>query len=495
MRHFSIFGMMNETMKLSELNGLIRQVLTQEFSAKLWVVAEISEMKTQRSGHCYLVLIEKDTLTDKVIAQARATIWSYIYRILRPYFETTTGQVLVEGLKVLVQVSVEFHELYGYSLNIHDIDPTYTLGDLARRKTDIINKLTREGVLDMNKGVDFPLVPQRIAVISSETAAGFQDFTNQLKNNQAGYVFYYKLFPAVMQGPQTEASVIRALETIYHYEHSFDVVVIIRGGGSQFDLSCFENYNMAYYVTQFPLPVITGIGHEKDNSVVDLVAHTRLKTPTAVAEFLIGNIARFDLRLSEAQSVLMERIHQKLDDTHKRMDRILRLAAPLIRGKISSSRQSLNEKLWKTDHFIKISINNKIHILTYKEEEIRRSVIQFLVQKSKKMEATGSLALSGLKMMIPSKKTELNLKLADLTNSLHKTMIQENHRLQMISKEIYLIDPQRILARGYSITTIKGLVIKDSSTVNPSDIVKTTLYKGTLYSQILAKEEDLPEPK
>jgi exodeoxyribonuclease VII large subunit len=274
---------MNGMMKLSELNGMVRQVLTEAFPTKLWVVAEISELKTQRSGHCYLVLIEKDTFTDKVVAQARATIWSYIYRILKPYFETTTGQVLIEGLKVLVQVTVEFHELYGYSLNIQDIDPTYTLGDLARRKTDIINKLTREGVIDMNKGLDFPLVPQRIAVISSETAAGYQDFTNHLNTNQGGYVFYTKLFSALMQGPQTEVSVIRALERIYEYEDLFDVVVIIRGGGSQFDLSCFDNYNIAFHVAQFPLPVITGIGHEKDNSVVDLVAHTRLKTPTAVA--------------------------------------------------------------------------------------------------------------------------------------------------------------------------------------------------------------------
>jgi exodeoxyribonuclease VII large subunit len=293
---------MNEAIKLSELNGLVRKVVTDAFPEKIWVIGEISEMKINRNGHCYLNLIEKDEATDTVVAQARATIWSYTFRMLRPYFETTTGQILIEGLKVLVNVSVEFHELYGYSLNIQDIDPTYTLGDMARRRREIIARLTDEGVLDMNKEVEFPLAPQKIAVISSETAAGYRDFTDHLLNNPAGYIFYPKLFPAVMQGSQTEISVIEALDHIYEYEDLFDVVVIIRGGGSQIDLSCFDNYNLAYHITQFPLPVITGIGHEKDNTIVDLVAHTRLKTPTAVAEFLIGEVAGFDQQIEEARS-------------------------------------------------------------------------------------------------------------------------------------------------------------------------------------------------
>jgi exodeoxyribonuclease VII large subunit len=211
----SNFKTMNEAIKLSELNGLIRKVVTDAFPDKIWVIGEISEMKINRNGHCYLNLIEKDEATDTVVAQARATIWSYTFRMLRPYFETTTGQVLIEGLKVLVNVSVEFHELYGYSLNILDIDPTYTLGDMARKRREIITRLINEGVAEMNKELEFPYVPQKIAVISSETAAGYQDFTDHLLNNQAGYVFYPKLFPAIMQGNQTEASIIEALDQIY----------------------------------------------------------------------------------------------------------------------------------------------------------------------------------------------------------------------------------------------------------------------------------------
>ena len=221
---------MNEQLKLSELNGRVKKAIGETFTSPVWVIAEISELKMNRNGHCYLVLIEKEENGDAIIAQAKTTIWSYTFRMLRPYFESTTGQPLTEGLKVLVSVSVEFHELYGYSLNIRDIDPTYTLGDMARRRREIISRLQNEGVADMNKELTLPLVPQKIAIISSPTAAGYQDFIDQLTNNPANYHFHTRLFPAIMQGNQAEASIIGALEQIYLYEDFFDVVVIIRGG-------------------------------------------------------------------------------------------------------------------------------------------------------------------------------------------------------------------------------------------------------------------------
>jgi exodeoxyribonuclease VII large subunit len=489
-RNFNALCLMpNKMLKLSELNGLVRQVIMGAFPDKLWIIGEISEMKTNRSGHCYLSLIEKDIDSDAVIAQARATIWSYTYRMLRPYFETTTGQVLREGLKVLVQVSVEFHELYGYSLNIQDIDPTYTLGDLARRKAEIISRLTSEGVFDMNKELEFPFVPQRIAVISSETAAGYLDFTNHLKNNQGGYVFYCTLFPAVMQGEQTESSVIGALEQIYQYENSFDVVVIIRGGGSQFDLSCFDNYNIAYHVTQFPLPVITGIGHEKDNSVVDMVAHTRLKTPTAVAEFLIGAVARFDLRLSEAHSIVVEHIRRHFEEANKQVGRLSRIAGPLVRNRILQNSRSLDQLLWQTSHFIKIALVSHKNELDNKLNEIKRNVPVYLTQESKRLEKTGGSALSGLKSMIPSVKEQLNRNITSLTNILHRKLVNEHHKLEMVSQKVFLSDPALILARGYSYTTYKGRIIKDISLIQKGDTIKTILQNGSILSEVLDKRE------
>jgi exodeoxyribonuclease VII large subunit len=228
-------------------------------------VAEISELNMNRSGHCYLELIEKDSLSDKIIAKSRATIWAFTFRTLKAYFETTTGETLRGGLKVLLKASIEFHEVFGFSLNIQDIDPQYTLGDLARKKAQIIQQLTSEGVLDMNKGLPFPLVPQRIAVISSETAAGYGDFLNQLETNSFGYCFFTELFPAIMQGDKASESIILALEHVYSHIDEFDLVAIMRGGGSKSDLNCFDDYELAYFITQFPLPILTGIGHERDD--------------------------------------------------------------------------------------------------------------------------------------------------------------------------------------------------------------------------------------
>ena len=480
--------MMNEIMKLSELNGLIRKVVADAFPDKLWVIGEISEMKTNRNGHCYLVLVEKDVATDAILAQARATIWSYTFRMLRPYFETTTGQALVEGLKILVSVSVEFHELYGYSLNIHDIDPTYTLGDMARRRREIIARLTAEGVVDMNKELEFPYVPQKIAVISSETAAGYQDFTDQLSNNPAGYIFYPILFPAVMQGSQAEFSIINALDQIYLYEDFFDVVVIIRGGGSQIDLSCFDNYNLAYHITQFPLPVITGIGHEKDNTIVDLVAHTRLKTPTAVAEFLIGEVASFDLRLEEAEEKFFDTVREQLEEANQKIDQLARLYGTLIREKMNRSFQNLNQTVWQIDHLVKSTISNKKYLLDRKEEILGRNVHQTISLKSDRLKAMAGIISSGLRIIIPAKLNQLRNSISSTNHSIRKRLVNENHSLELAAQKVYLIDPKQVLARGYSITTHNGMILKDSTRVFIDDTIKTILYEGTLISKVLDKD-------
>jgi exodeoxyribonuclease VII large subunit len=278
-------------MTLSELNERVRLAIHASFHTTCWVRAETSDVRENASsGHCYLEFVEKDELTGQITARARGTIWSRTFYTLKPYFENVTGQSFASGLNVMANVSVEFHKLYGYSLTVHDIDPSYTLGDLVRKKQEIILRLKEEGVFDLNREIAFPDLPQRIAVITSPGAAGYEDFVNQLLYNPAGYVFYLKLFPAVMQGEKTEESVIAALDSISQHVDLFDAVAIIRGGGSASDLSCFDSYLLAAHCAQFPLPVITGIGHERDDSIVDMVAHTRMKTPTAVAAFLTGRM-------------------------------------------------------------------------------------------------------------------------------------------------------------------------------------------------------------
>lgn len=277
-----------DALSLYDLNVLVRRSLEQCLPDTYWIQAELSDVRTNSTGHCYLEFVQKDSRSNSLIAKARGTIWSNVFRLLKPYFEEATGQAFASGIKVLVQVTVSFHELYGYSLTVQDIDPTYTLGDMARRRKEILKQLEEEGVLLLNKELDIPRLPQRVAVISSSTAAGYGDFCHQLKNNPGGFYFYTELFPALMQGDRVEESVLAALDKINSRLESFDVVVIIRGGGATSDLSGFDTYLLAAACVQFPLPVITGIGHERDDTVLDSVAHTRVKTPTAAAEFLIG---------------------------------------------------------------------------------------------------------------------------------------------------------------------------------------------------------------
>ena len=308
-----------EALSLYDLNALVRRSLEQCLPDEYWVQAELSDVRTNSTGHCYLEFIQKDLRSNSLIAKARGTIWANVYRLLKPYFEESTGQAFVSGIKVLVQVTVSFHELYGYSLTVQDIDPTYTLGDMARRRREILKQLEEEGVLTLNKELEMPVLPQRIAVVSSLTAAGYGDFCHQLKNNSRGFFFHTELFPALMQGDRVEESVLSALDAILNRQEDFDAVVIIRGGGATSDLSGFDTYLLAAACALFPLPIITGIGHERDDTVLDSVAHTRVKTPTAAAEYLINcmNLAADELEVLISQ--LHESVRSRLTEEHRKL--------------------------------------------------------------------------------------------------------------------------------------------------------------------------------
>lgn len=334
-----------EPLGLFELNRLIRLNIQSGFPEPIWVVAEISDFSVNRNGHCYLELIEKEPESDRILARSRATIWASAYRMLRPFFESTTGQELMPGIKILVKAEVEFHELYSISLNIKDIEPSFTIGDLARKRQMIIRKLEEAGVFEMNKELEMPLVPQKIAIISSPTAAGYGDFNDQLIKNQSGYIFYTHLFPAVMQGEETGPSIIGALDAIAGYGSFFDVAVIIRGGGSKLDLSSFDNFDLGLNVAQFPLPVITGIGHEQDDSIIDLVAHTRCKTPTAVAEFLIGRVEEFEIRLDDSVKSTVDIVHSYLSDEKNSIARIMEGMRLRVKGFTDYRRLALTQLL------------------------------------------------------------------------------------------------------------------------------------------------------
>lgn len=309
-----------KTITLSQLQRQVKQTLTEQFALPVWVSAEISELKVNYAGHCYLELIEKGEEDAVPKAQARATIWRNRYPHVSSYFEAETGQPLTAGIRILAQVLVSYHELYGFSLQINDIDPAFTLGEMERQKNATIRRLQEEGVWEMNRQVELPAVVQRLAVVSSAKAAGFQDFINELKKSR--YAFQTTLFEAVMQGLSAEESIIDALGRVADRMEQFDAVVIVRGGGSQSDLSCFNAYRLSTHVAQFPLPVLTGIGHDKDQSVVDMVAASPHKTPTAVAAWLVERMANLEGWLEGAATQLHETTLRHLREAALSLERM-----------------------------------------------------------------------------------------------------------------------------------------------------------------------------
>lgn len=346
-----------EAITLLELNGRVKSTLQFEMPDAYWVQAEISSISPSGQGHCYLELVQKDATGRNFLAKAKANIWRGTWLKLKPYFEAQTGETLKVGMKVLLQVTVTFHEVYGYSLVVQDIDPTYTMGDMARRRKEILEQLTREGVIGLNKELEIPALPNRIAVISSATAAGWGDFRNQLDGNIYGFRFYVRLFPALMQGDDVERSVISALNAVAMRRDDFDLVVIIRGGGAVSELSCFDSYNLAYNIANFPLPVITGIGHERDDTVADVVAHTKVKTPTAAAEFLINRVFDTASRLEDLTRRMGDAVQDRMNSENVRMERLSQKLPSLFAVLMTRQEQTL-ETLWLR------SVNGVRNILT-----------------------------------------------------------------------------------------------------------------------------------
>ena len=447
---------------LSRLSTQIRESLAVSFPETFWVIAEISELHVNSSGHAYLELIEKHSDNNQILARMRATVWSYTYRMLRPYFEATTGYQLASGIKVLLLVSLEFHAQYSISLNVKDIDPSYTLGDLARKKTEIINRLRKEGVMEMNQQIPLPIVPQRIAIVSSPTAAGFEDFLNSLSSNIHNFHFDITLFQAIMQGEKAGASIIEALETIYENESLYDVVVLIRGGGAQIDLECFNNYELAFHVAQFPLPVLTGIGHERDETVTDMVAHLKLKTPTAVAEFLVDRMTDFLLRLQSAEEIMQRFVNEKLQVESTTIHELATRLLLLTRKKLHSEDRNILDTGHRARAAVRSLLVNSDAVLRDKHtilKHISGNLLYYEIQKI------------------------IQLRLG-LSRIISQNIRQENDKLSNLKKVNELYDPGQILSRGFSITLWKGKVLKDHTLAEKGDELVTVLHSGKLISKV-----------
>jgi len=424
---------------LYELNCLVREVIESEMPNEYWVEAELSECRESR-GHCYMSLIQKDEKGATPIAKADAKCWASKWMMIRPYFERTTGQRLHPGMKVLLKVYAQFHEAFGFSWIVTDIDPTYTLGDMARKRQEIIRQLKEEGVFDLQKELSLPIFCQRIAVISSETAAGYGDFCNQLSENPYGFQFRTWLFPATMQGEEVERSIIAALNRINETCDKFDCVVIIRGGGATSDMSGFDTLALAENVANFPLPIITGIGHDRDESILDMVSHIRVKTPTAAAALLVDHLKHIFDTLEEAQGTIVHYAQQKLSTLQAQLSNISE------------------------------AIPRLFSIVKTRQEARLDALYQRILSRIQQRSAVSQAKITQLEQ--------------HLLATLERRLTSEHHRLEILEEKVHSLDPTLLLKRGYSITLHNGKAVKDPKTLQKGDTIETRLAHGIIHSEI-----------
>ncbi|QUB74878.1 MULTISPECIES: exodeoxyribonuclease VII large subunit [Prevotella] len=430
---------MIKALSLFELNSLVADVIDSTMSRSYWVQAELSEARENR-GHCYMELIEKNEGSNAPIARASAKCWSNVWMLIKPAFIRMTGQEVRAGMKVMLQVHAQFHPQYGFSWIVDDINPEYTMGDMMRKRQEIIRQLKAEGVLELQKELHFPIFAQRIAVISSETAAGYGDFCNQLETNEYELYFHVELFPAVMQGDHVEQSIINALNQINSREDDFDCVVIIRGGGATADLSGFDTLSLAENVANFPLPIVTGIGHERDESVLDMVSFQRVKTPTAAAAYLIDHLASTLMRVENAQTQIVD-----------------------------SVRRALEVEKMRIQH-IGIHIPVLFSVVRTKQEARLDGLSQRLLMKLKETMKQTNFHLSTLQSRIlPTLQNRLSI---------------EQHRLEILEQRARLLDPSLPLKRGYSITLCNGKTVRNAKDLKIGDTIITRLEKGEVESRV-----------
>ena len=430
---------MIKALSLFELNSLVADVIDSTMSRSYWVQAELSEARENR-GHCYMELIEKNEGSNIPIARASAKCWSNVWMLIKPAFIRMTGQEVRAGMKVMLQVHAQFHPQYGFSWIVDDINPEYTMGDMMRKRQEIIRQLKAEGVFELQKELHFPIFAQRIAVISSETAAGYGDFCNQLETNEYELYFHVELFSAVMQGDHVEQSIINALNQINSREDDFDCVVIIRGGGATADLSGFDTLSLAENVANFPLPIVTGIGHERDESVLDMVSFQRVKTPTAAAAYLIDHLASTLMRVENAQTQIVD-----------------------------SVRRALEVEKMRVQH-IGIHIPVLFSVVRTKQEARLDGLSQRLLMKLKETMKQTNFHLSTLQSRIlPTLQNRLSI---------------EQHRLEFLEQRARLLDPSLPLKRGYSITLCNGKTVRNAKYLKIGDTIITRLEKGEVESRV-----------
>jgi exodeoxyribonuclease VII large subunit len=451
---------------LSQLTAGIARVFEESFPAPFWIKAEIAKLNHYSgSGHCYPSLVEKEKGTIK--AEMRSTIWANDFMRINQNFVRITKEPLKEGIQILFRAYVKYHPVYGLSLQISDIDPSYTLGEMAREKMETIMKLKNEGLYDLNRQLALPLLPKRIAIISVKTSKGFSDFISILENNAWGYTFSFYLFPALLQGDKAVESIIGQLKTIRRVSEHFDAVAIIRGGGGDVGLNCYDNYLLAKEVAMCPLPALTGIGHSTNETVVEMIAGFNKITPTDLAYFIIQMFHNFAARLGESQTKIITLGRELLDEQKRTWEDLSR------------------RLLLQTDNLVKIEKGR----LAQESGKVITGTKALLAEQGHNIILAGSRLSFKPAALVREKQTQLKNKSEWFAMRIRLLMAKNRQSLDGIEQKVGLLDPQNVLKRGYSITFHEGKPVTDSTGLNPGDELMTRLYKGNIYSEIKSIKE------
>jgi exodeoxyribonuclease VII large subunit len=437
-----MFPAENKILSLSDLTAGIAKVISRNFANSFWVKAELAKLNHYpESGHCYPSLVEKEKGTIR--AEIRGTIWANDFLRINQKFLQVTREPLKEGIHILFRAMVKYHPVYGLSLQISDIDPTYTLGEMAREKLETINRLKKEGEFDLNRQLPFPLLPQRIAIISVKTSKGFSDFMSILGKNQWGYAYSCYLFPALLQGDKAVDSILGQLQFIRGMKEHFDVAVILRGGGGDVGLNCYDNYNLAREVACFPIPVLTGIGHSTNETVVEMVSGRNLITPTDVAYFLIQLYHNFSVKLQELAGKVTDFAFGMIDEEKRK--------------KGDMGRALMESSLW------------------------------FIEEGKRRQGEMGRRLISNAGLMMKEERYRIGHHSDLLGLHAHHLIMKQNMRITQAGQQVRILDPVNVLKRGYSITYAKGRVLRDVNDVDPGDEITTQLIAGTVRSIVKSK--------
>ncbi len=453
---------------LLEVTKSIQKTIANRYQSAFWVKAEMNKLNHYRSsGHCYPELVEKKE--GKVIAQISAILWKSDYQRINTNFHRVLKEPLKDGIKILFSATINFNPKYGLTLQINDIDPSFTLGDLEKEKQETIDKLRLEGIFSRNKQLELPVLPQRIAIISVETSKGYADFINvfEAASHSWNYTFFQFLFPSLLQGDNAVRTIITQLRNIRKVMHHFDVVAIVRGGGGDIGLSCYNNYDLAKEIAEFPIPVITGIGHSTNETVAELIAYENAITPTKLAEFLIQKFHDFSVPVHKAEEKIDDRSRRLIGDAKTNFASEVKLLRSVTRNILDQNKNEIMQHAQSLSQQSRFRLTNEKKVLNAAGEDIRKSTYQFCA----------------------AEKQHISQLAANLKKDIQQQHERQTLRLRNLEKNIHNLSPLNVLKRGYSITQLNGRSVRSSDFVKKGDSLTTVLYDGKVASTVKSTDK------